>query len=88
MMMHPADSPPSGQATNAFSSLQIDDIAAIKANLQRTKTEAPKPVEKLVNLPSTIKAMEQEEPLLKENKHRFVLFPIKYHEVCGIPQPA
>src|ERR1700737_326716 len=28
------------------------------------------------------KADEEEEPLLVENKKRFVLFPIKYHEVC------
>lgn len=29
----------------------------------------------------TIKAEEAHEPLLQENPHRFVLFPIKYHEV-------
>lgn len=29
-----------------------------------------------------IKAEEVDEPLLQENPHRFVLFPIKYHEVC------
>ena len=26
---------------------------------------------------------EEDEPLLVENKNRFVLFPIKYHEVCN-----
>ena len=31
----------------------------------------------------TIKPEEAHEPLLQENPHRFVLFPIKYHEVCG-----
>ena len=30
----------------------------------------------------TIKPAEADEPLLQENPHRFVLFPIKYHEVC------
>lgn len=30
----------------------------------------------------TIKPEEASEPLLQENPHRFVLFPIKYHEVC------
>ena len=30
----------------------------------------------------TIKSFEVDEPLLQENPHRFVLFPIKYHEVC------
>lgn len=28
-----------------------------------------------------LKEMERDEPLLTENKHRFVLFPIKYHEI-------
>lgn len=31
----------------------------------------------------TIKSEEAHEPLLQENPHRFVLFPIKYHEVCS-----
>ena len=30
---------------------------------------------------ATIKKEEQHEPLLQENPQRFVLFPIKYHEV-------
>lgn len=30
----------------------------------------------------TIKPEEAHEPLLQENPGRFVLFPIKYHEVC------
>lgn len=29
-----------------------------------------------------IKEQEMDEPLLQENGQRFVLFPIKYHEVC------
>lgn len=29
-----------------------------------------------------IKSYEADEPLLRENPGRFVLFPIKYHEVC------
>ena len=31
-----------------------------------------------------IKDEESDEPLLQENPHRFVLFPIKYHEVCHV----
>lgn len=30
---------------------------------------------------------ELEEPILKENPHRFVLFPIQYHEVCDAFSP-
>ena len=33
----------------------------------------------------TIKPEEADEPLLQENPHRFVLFPIKYHEVSFYP---
>lgn len=32
---------------------------------------------------AAIKAIEANEPLLQENAHRFVLFPIKYHEVSA-----
>ena len=41
-----------------------------------------KPVEKIVAA-RTIKEQEADEPLLQENPHRFVLFPIKYHEVSA-----
>lgn len=34
------------------------------------------------NVAATIKAEEAHEPLLQENPQRFVLFPIRYHEVC------
>jgi len=32
---------------------------------------------------TSIKEEEAAEPILQENPHRFVLFPIKYHEVRG-----
>lgn len=41
--------------------------------------KAEKPV-----VAATIKPSEADEPLLQENPHRFVLFPIKYHEVRGV----
>ena len=44
------------------------------------------PADKLVVAPS-IKPDESDEPLLQENPHRFVLFPIKYHEVGGARRP-
>ncbi|KAI0180483.1 small subunit of ribonucleotide reductase [Hypoxylon sp. FL1284] len=48
--------------------------------------EANKPLEKEQEKPApavapTIKAEEADEPILQENPHRFVLFPIKYHEI-------
>ena len=35
-------------------------------------------------VPKTLKELEKEEPLLQENKHRFVLFPLKYHEIVRV----
>jgi ribonucleoside-diphosphate reductase subunit M2 len=52
-----------------------------------TNVEFKKPIveevktEKAVIVAPTIKPEEADEPLLQENPHRFVLFPIKYHEV-------
>jgi ribonucleoside-diphosphate reductase subunit M2 len=40
-----------------------------------------KPVDELPKVAPGIREDEVEEPLLQENPHRFVLFPIKYHEV-------
>lgn len=48
--------------------------AAVAAKPQ--PEEAPKPA-----VAPTIKPEELDEPLLQENPQRFVLFPIKYHEV-------
>ncbi len=44
--------------------------------MESTKVEEAKPT-----VAATIKAEEADEPLLQENPQRFVLFPIKYHEV-------
>lgn len=51
-----------------------DAPVEIKKSVEET------PVEKAAVAP-TIKPDESDEPLLQENPHRFVLFPIKYHEV-------
>lgn len=56
----------------------VDDIDLKKPQLDLAKTEE-KP-----SIALSIKAMEAEEPILKENPHRFVMFPIKYHEVGGL----
>ena len=45
-------------------------VEAFDAKVEAKPTVAP-----------TIKPQEADEPLLQENPHRFVLFPIKYHEV-------
>lgn len=61
---------------NAQSDLRIvDDF-----DLKKQQLDLVKPKAKPVAAP-TVKELEADEPLLKENPHRFVMFPIKYHEV-------
>lgn len=59
----------------------IDDLTVKKPI---TQVFDEKKTESTVVAP-TIKSFEADEPLLKENPHRFVLFPIKYHEVRVYP---
>lgn len=54
--------------------------SAPAVDVPATKPVAEKPAE-ASSVAAAIKEMEANEPLLQENPHRFVLFPIKYHEV-------
>lgn len=56
------------------------DIESHKPVVEETKKETK---ETLAVAPG-IKAVEADEPLLQENPQRFVLFPIKYHEVSPV----
>jgi ribonucleoside-diphosphate reductase subunit M2 len=60
---------------------QID--ATQEVPVEKVKVEETHKVEKAVApvAAPTIKPEEADEPLLQENPQRFVLFPIKYHEV-------
>ncbi|PWW77527.1 hypothetical protein C7212DRAFT_277478 [Tuber magnatum] len=87
---------PSKQAANALSNMTVDDVAIVKKNLNsafenvkspgkgstKTDLESKKPVEE------GTKSEEMDEPILTENKHRFVLFPIKYHEIWQMYKKA
>ena len=55
----------------------VDDMEPKKSLVEQVKTE-----EKAVAVASKLKPEEADEPLLMENPNRFVLFPLKYHEVC------
>ena len=62
------------------------DIPVVDDEIKKSIIEPIETKEKAVDLPKvalTIKSEEANEPLLQENPHRFVLFPIKYHEVRG-----
>lgn len=57
------------------------------ASLKSVDATTTKPAEKALEAPKVaagIKEAEANEPLLQENPHRFVLFPIKYHEVSHV----
>lgn len=63
---------------NASFDIDVDAIA--------NEIESQKPIEKKQDqeklaVTPTIKVDEVDEPILQENPNRFVLFPIKYHEV-------
>ncbi len=55
---------------------EIDAKAPVESIVKDVKKE-----ETQVAVAPTIKPSEADEPLLQENPQRFVLFPIKYHEV-------
>lgn len=82
------------QAANGLSNLKMDspkkiNLAVGKENLpldaQPVITKEMEPVPKVA---PGIKSTEADEPLLQENPHRFVLFPIKYHEVWQMYKKA
>ncbi|KAJ5746024.1 hypothetical protein N7520_011206 [Penicillium odoratum] len=86
---------PSKQAASSLENLKMSDSPVKKLDFQSVgKENVPSfkavdaPTEKaVVEAPKTaagIKALEASEPLLQENPHRFVLFPIKYHEVSHV----
>lgn len=65
----------------------FDDAAAPALSEQVTSkpVQVTKKVEETAVVPAA-KSDLDDEPLLRENAQRFVLFPIKYHEVCDASQ--
>lgn len=58
----------------------VDDIVTVHKPAVEEEVQVAKPLTRV----EEIRAMEAEEPLLQENKRRFVLFPLKYHEVSRV----
>lgn len=59
------------------------DLATLEAEIDANHakpTEQPEPAKAEQEKQDNV-SLEAEEPLLQENPQRFVLFPIKYHEV-------
>ncbi|CAF9904152.1 MAG: Ribonucleotide-diphosphate reductase (RNR), small subunit [Heterodermia speciosa] len=67
--------------------LQNNTPVVSDADLKKAHFEVIEKGQKPVVAP-TIKDHEADEPLLQENPHRFVLFPIKYHEIWQMYKKA
>lgn len=60
---------------------QSDEVAVPIKGIPVLEDEPAKPAPE-ATVAEGIKEEEAIEPILQENPQRFVLFPIKYHEVC------
>ncbi|KAH8702752.1 ribonucleoside-diphosphate reductase-like protein subunit M2 [Phaeosphaeriaceae sp. PMI808] len=94
-------STPSKQAASAMGALKMNESPAKKIDFSLAdKENVYKPIVGIPNLPEddktvakpatapTIRPEEAHEPLLQENPNRFVLFPIKYHDVWQMYKKA
>lgn len=63
------------------------DLAKLEAEID-AEHHANKKASEAKKIAPTLKPEEAAEPLLTENPQRFVLFPIKYHEVCHASQAS
>ncbi|OCL09330.1 hypothetical protein AOQ84DRAFT_388253 [Glonium stellatum] len=94
---------PSKKAASGIESLKMSDSPAKKLNFSSADKEnvfvpivgipdiedpEDAPEDKTPTVASTIKPEEAYEPLLQENPQRFVLFPIRYHEIWQMYKKA
>ncbi|KAJ5122262.1 Ribonucleoside-diphosphate reductase small chain [Penicillium atrosanguineum] len=93
---------PSKQAASSLENLKMSDSPVKKLDFQSAGKEniasykpTDAPVDKMgdkivevTKVASGIKEIEANEPLLQENPHRFVMFPIKYHEIWQMYKKA
>ncbi|KAL1966811.1 hypothetical protein VTN77DRAFT_3776 [Rasamsonia byssochlamydoides] len=78
LSFQPADKENAPVSTPTVDTPAVEDKSIVE---KHTVQEAPK-------VAPGIKEMEANEPLLQENPHRFVLFPIKYHEIWQMYKKA
>ncbi|KAH7083898.1 ribonucleoside-diphosphate reductase-like protein subunit M2 [Paraphoma chrysanthemicola] len=98
--MSALQSTPSKQAASAIDTLKMTDSPAKKLDFSSAdKENVFRPIVGIPDMPEesavvkpatapTIKPEEAHEPLLQENPGRFVLFPIKYHDVWQMYKKA
>lgn len=91
---------PSKKAAAALSTLDLSEVPVLKMKpkADAVEVETKKPVltvgaldslnEELLKSRRELKKTEKDEPILRENAQRFVLFPIKYHEIWQMYKKA
>lgn len=70
---------------NLDSRYESDEVAVPIKGIPELPDEPEQPT--AATVASTIRDEEKDEPILQENPQRFVLFPIKYHEVRALVYP-
>jgi len=73
-------------ATNKENKTFDADLAALEAQIDAKHNESKMEAQKA--MATTTKPGQMDEPLLQENPQRFVLFPIKYHEIWQMYKKA
>lgn len=61
--------------------MPVTESSPAPAEVEPKKSEPVVESKEVAKVAPTIKELEAEEPILQENPHRFVLFPLKYHEI-------
>jgi ribonucleoside-diphosphate reductase subunit M2 len=86
---------PSKKAADALSTLDLTDMPSFKMKPKADIVDDSAEVgaldaidQELRESRRKLKATEKDEPILKENAQRFVLFPIKYHEIWQMYKKA
>ncbi|ODQ81690.1 hypothetical protein BABINDRAFT_159947 [Babjeviella inositovora NRRL Y-12698] len=67
---------------------KVGEVAGISAALSKVEAEHQDFLNTHKTHRDQLKGLQKEEPLLVENKRRFVLFPIKYHEIWQMYKKA
>ncbi|KAK9369042.1 ribonucleotide reductase [Lipomyces kononenkoae] len=95
--MSTAEVTPSKEAADVLSDLNLASAKKNLTNSFRDVADKPKiesttvmddDMDQIAKERKSLQLLEKKEPLLTENKHRFVLFPIKYHEIWQMYKKA
>ena len=81
------DSPLKPEKFNITNKENNPSDVAVTVPDQGVKKPIEAPAAEAAKVADGIKSTEAHEPLLQENPHRFVLFPLRYHDVRALDAP-